>query len=135
VDLMEAPERIWAYPSNVTGWDSAIAHNRPILNSTEFVRADLAQAPDAGVPCPHPDVYDSGNCCGGHCFAPDAGVVAELVEAAKALQHAVCGPTGFAEAVRHNTGLALPWPSLDAAEERLSRALALIAHNTKEPSP
>jgi Lar family restriction alleviation protein len=58
--------------------------------------------------------------------APDAGVVAELVEAAKALQHAVCGPTGFAEAVRHNTGLALPWPSLDAAEERLSRALAKL---------
>jgi hypothetical protein len=58
--------------------------------------------------------------------APDAGVVAELVEALKALQHAVCGPTGFAEAVRHNTGLALPWPSLDAAEERLSRALAKL---------
>jgi Lar family restriction alleviation protein len=64
--------------------------------------------------------------------APEAGVLAELVEAAKALRNAVCGPTGFAEAVRHNTGLALPWPSLDAAEERLAAALALIARNTTE---
>ena len=30
----------------------------------------------------------------------------------------VCGPTGFAEAVRHNSGHAYPWHSLDDAEAK-----------------
>jgi hypothetical protein len=43
--------------------------------------------------------------------------------ALRTLMQAVCGPIGFAEAVRHNTGLALPWPSLDAAEAQARAAL------------
>lgn len=39
---MTAPERIWAYPSYVTGWDSANAHNRRILNADEYIRHDAA---------------------------------------------------------------------------------------------
>lgn len=38
---MSGPDRIWAYPSYVTGWNSANAHDRFILNSTEYIRADL----------------------------------------------------------------------------------------------
>lgn len=39
---MTAPDRIWAYPSYVTGWNSANAHDRPIINATEYVRRDPA---------------------------------------------------------------------------------------------
>ena len=52
--------------------------------------------------------------------------VKALVEAARALRHSVCGPTGFADAVRHNSGQAYPWPSLDAAELALDAALRAI---------
>ncbi len=46
-----------------------------------------------------------------------------LRDALKAMVGSVCGPTGFAEAVRHNTGLALPWESLDIAERKARAAL------------
>lgn len=39
---MSGPDRIWAYPSYITGWNSAIAHDRFVLNSTEYVRRDPA---------------------------------------------------------------------------------------------
>ena len=61
--------------------------------------------------------------------AIDVVDVAELVEAAEGLHRAVCGDTGFVAAVRADSGLAYPWPALDAAEERLAAALAKI----KEP--
>lgn len=54
---------------------------------------------------------------------------AQLESALKAMLQSVCGPTGFAEAVRHNSGLAYPWHSLDAAEAQATTALAAI----KEP--
>ena len=57
--------------------------------------------------------------------------VAELVEAATALHHAICSDTGFVAAVRADSGLAYPWPALDAAEERLTTALAKIKEQTK----
>ena len=44
-------------------------------------------------------------------------------EALTDLLNAACGPVGFAEAVRHNSGKAYPWPSLDAAEEKARAAL------------
>jgi hypothetical protein len=47
--------------------------------------------------------------------------------ALEAMLQSVCGPVGFAEAVRHNTGLALPWHSLDDAEALARAALALPA--------
>lgn len=47
---------------------------------------------------------------------PAADYVAGLEAALKAMLQSVCGPVGFAEAVRHNSGRAYPWPSLDAAE-------------------
>lgn len=58
--------------------------------------------------------------------APDAGVVAELVEAAKAFRNAVCGDTGFAAAVRLHSGNAYPWPALDLADEWLLNTLAKL---------
>ena len=48
----------------------------------------------------------------------------EAVEVMTTMMHSVCGPTGFAEAVRHNSGLAYPWPSLDTAE---AKARAFVA--------
>ena len=55
-----------------------------------------------------------------------ADLMAELAEAAEGLHHAMCGDTGFVAAVRADSGLAYPWPALDAAEERLAAALAKI---------
>jgi hypothetical protein len=57
--------------------------------------------------------------------APDAGV-AELVEALRALHHAVCGETGFAACVRLDSGKAYPWPALDDADEAAAAALAKL---------
>ena len=57
--------------------------------------------------------------------------VAALVDAATAMYRAVCGPTGFVTAVRHNSGLAYPWPSFDDAEPALKSALAAF----KEDKP
>ena len=46
-----------------------------------------------------------------------------LLEAAlQKMLDATCGPTGFAAAVRQASGLAYPWPHLDAAE-REARAV------------
>lgn len=53
-----------------------------------------------------------------------AAEVLQLREALQALHHAVCGETGFAEAVRLNSGLAYPWPALDIADEMARAALS-----------
>jgi ferredoxin-NADP reductase len=37
---------------------------------------------------------------------------------------AVCGPNGFAAAIRQTSGMAYPWPTLDAAEREATAALA-----------
>ena len=55
---------------------------------------------------------------------------AALEQALKAMLQSVCGPTGFAEAVRHNSGHAYPWHSLDAAE---AQARAAISTPATEP--
>jgi len=60
-----------------------------------------------------------------HRIAAEEGK-AELVEAAEALLHAVCGETGFAAAVRADSGVAYPWPALDIAEADLRAALARV---------
>jgi len=39
------------------------------------------------------------------------------IEAVRQMHHAVCGETGFAAAVRADSGRAYPWPALDLAEE------------------
>ncbi len=44
--------------------------------------------------------------------------VEELEARLGELLHAVCGETGFANAVRTVSGLAYPWPALDDAEAR-----------------
>ena len=49
-----------------------------------------------------------------------------LVEALEGLLHAVCGETGFANAVRGTAGKAYPWPALDMAEEKARKALFAI---------
>ena len=51
------------------------------------------------------------------------GEIARLKEALAKLHHAVCGPTGFAQAVRENSGIAYPWPALDEADELARAAL------------
>jgi len=41
--MSNEPKVIWAYPSYVTGWDSAIAHNRPITDSVRYIRLDAPE--------------------------------------------------------------------------------------------
>jgi hypothetical protein len=55
---------------------------------------------------------------------------AELVAALEGMLHAVCGETGFANAVRTVTGTAYPWPALDIAEEHARAALAAAGQKT-----
>lgn len=55
--------------------------------------------------------------------APPADLV-ELVEALRELLHAYCSDTGFAAAVRQDTGLAYPWAPGEIAEARARAALA-----------
>ncbi len=57
----------------------------------------------------------------------------KLREALEKLHHAVCGETGFAAAVRQESGKAYPWPALDIADE-LARA-ALAAAPQPAPAP
>ena len=54
--------------------------------------------------------------------------------ALKELLHAVCGETGFANAVRQHSGKAYPWPALDIAEQNARAALsALNLEQANEP--
>lgn len=46
-----------------------------------------------------------------------------VMEALSDLLQAVCGETGFAAAVRRESGKAYPWPALDLAEAKALRAL------------
>jgi hypothetical protein len=46
-----------------------------------------------------------------------------LRDALADLLHAVCGKTGFAEAVRRDSGRIYPWPALDLAEAKALEAL------------
>lgn len=41
--MVEAPEKIWAYPSNVTGWRNAYAGDLAIRSSTEYTRSDITE--------------------------------------------------------------------------------------------
>jgi hypothetical protein len=52
-----------------------------------------------------------------------ADEIERLREAVDGLLRAVCGPTGFANAVREHSGVGYPWPSLDEAEARARAAL------------
>ena len=49
-----------------------------------------------------------------------------VAKALEAMLHAVCGETGFAACVRHDSGSAYPWPALDAAEEKARSALRAL---------
>lgn len=56
----------------------------------------------------------------------------EALEAAlRAMLHAVCHETGFAAAVRQDSGLAYPWEPLDIAE---AQARAALKENTDATS-
>lgn len=89
-------------------------------------------AEDTENACPH---------CGGSGHAGDVKPItladalavpeiAAMVDALKALHHAVCGETGFARCVRVDSGMAYPWPALDEADELTRSARAALA---KEP--
>jgi hypothetical protein len=49
---------------------------------------------------------------------------ARLLEALEGMLYAVCHETGFAAAVRHDSGKAYPWAPLEIAEERARAAIA-----------
>lgn len=49
--------------------------------------------------------------------------IARMREALGKLHHAVCGETGFAAAVRQDSGKAYPWPALDEADAMATAAL------------
>ena len=57
--------------------------------------------------------------------------VRELTEALREMFEAVCGETGFAQAVRAESGIAYPWPALDLAE---AMARAALKENTDASS-
>lgn len=60
-------------------------------------------------------------------YEPNGRLIAaapDLLEALLALKKAVCGETGFANAVRQVSGTAYPWPELDIAEEAAAAAIA-----------
>ena len=57
--------------------------------------------------------------------------VERLEGALNGMLQSVCGPTGFAEAVRHNSGHAYPWHSLDDAEAKARAALS--THTEDQP--
>lgn len=54
---------------------------------------------------------------------PASRADADLRAALEAMVYAVCGETGFSEAVRRDSGLAYPWPTLDIAEDAARAAL------------
>lgn len=51
--------------------------------------------------------------------------VRELTEALREMFEAVCGETGFAQAVRADSGIPYPWPALDRAEAMTRAALEI----------
>jgi hypothetical protein len=57
---------------------------------------------------------------------PPAAPTDALVEALREMLEAVCGETGFAQAVRAESGFAYPWPALDLAEAKARAALAAM---------
>lgn len=86
---MKTPERIWTASTN---GNCHVGFDTPSMNYTnEYVRADLAQAPDAGV-------------------------VAELVEALRLADAALSGAN----------------MNMEVVEKKVKAALTLIAHNTTE---
>lgn len=52
-----------------------------------------------------------------------------LREALREVFEAVCGETGFAQAVRADSGFAYPWPALDLAEAKARAALQETSHD------
>lgn len=65
-----------------------------------------------------------------------ADVLDEVRDALHELLHAVCDETGFAQAVRNDSGMAYPWEPLDFAEAKARAALAkLSAMSSGEPAP
>ena len=95
---MNAPEKIWAweYKGN-TPWGEQKPDLNVVTDGAEYTRSDLI---------------------------PTAAYVAGMEAALRDMLQSVCGPTGFAEAVRHNSGHAYPWHSLDAAEAMSRAALS-----------
>jgi hypothetical protein len=84
--------------------------------------------------------YDDGDVCPNVAFMNDntsgaqnladgtlIAAAPDLLAALESLLQAVCGETGFANAVRVHSGTAYPWPALDAAEELARDAIARTA--------
>jgi len=56
-------------------------------------------------------------------LAEAAARIEQLEQALQAMLHAVCSPTGFAAAVRTDSGKAYPWVTLEYAEQMARAAL------------
>lgn len=89
------PDRIGIISNGLGQW--ALAHVDEADDAIHYVRAGVADA--------------------------QAADIVRLRDALLVLHRSVCGPTGFADAVRHNSGKAYPWPSLDVADELARAAL------------
>lgn len=70
------------------------------------------------------DVLADPHCVEGLANARLIASAPELLEALRALYHAVCGEAGFANAVRTVSGTAFPWTALDEAEPLARAAIA-----------
>jgi len=57
-----------------------------------------------------------------------AAEIERLREALLEMFEVVCGETGFAQAVRADSGFAYPWPALDLAEAKARAALEETLH-------
>jgi hypothetical protein len=76
------------------------------------------------------DVWDAlviqreDNASFGDAFKRMTSEIERLRAALGGMLRAVCGPDGFAAAIRQTSGMAYPWPALDAAEREARAALA-----------
>lgn len=138
MDKIDTDKLRWIVTEATPGpWTSSYrGTRRDFANGRDFFRitsADEASDPDATAIVHVQWRNDRAANARLIALAPDlAAEVLQLREALQALHHAVCGETGFAEAVRLNSGLAYPWPALDISDEM---ARAALSHPVRKDDP
>ena len=89
------------------------------------------EIPDEG-PCKYCGATDQQECQAGSYvelalrFDREKEQRDELLAALESMVSATCGPDGFAECVRRDSGFAYPWPALDEAEKHARTAIANV---------
>jgi hypothetical protein len=120
--MTDAPNRIWV---NLDDNEDGCCPTEDSLNgdgkffcptyATEYVRADRIEQLEAAR-------HDADEA---EAYAWQLEQhLAKAVETLRELHHAVCGKTGFAQAVRMESGKAYPWPALDKADDAVLAVLA-----------